>query len=259
MISGKYFSFGGRVRIVLPLNCLMMLFTIGGCTYAVGTDTVPDKGMSTQPAPYYFDARWMRDHESDIVASAQQFIDSRHPTVDAGFPNIQVSRVTIVDSSAPIATSADSQKTIQAENQLRDLFNSLSHKLVSHGKDSPTWLLDVDVQFRYPEPGPGRVALAVPDMVLCFSTIFVACPDIETEEVVFDVHVTEPNGEKFRFVTAGDAHLFMSTVVVGDNDDPDRNGLTAKTTRALVAAMVGATDKLVDKYKSEKNSAAHSS
>lgn len=233
-----------RVFVLLFLSVLLT-----GCAFAVGGGVMtPSKNAVALYAP--IDATWIKLHENDIVASAQQFIQARHPVIDPSFPNIVVNKVHVVEPDQTGVTSNRTEDMVQTDAQLSELFNSLSSKILGQRSNVSVWNTDVTLQFMAPnQANAARISAMIPQFVVCWSSLFVVCPDVETEEVVLRVSVKTSEGKIYTFTTAGDAHLLITSVLNQDSNDPNFNGQTAQNTRALVAAIVGAADQLVKLYK----------
>lgn len=210
-----------------------------GCT-SVTSYTGEPSGEAPSDVPWFYNG-WISKNQDEIVQKAQSFIREKHPNVDSRFPNIQI-------NSVEVNGGRDNQQ------EIKQVLQSLSDRMLGNRPGAPTWTANVIVSFHHHEPSGATIAaIAGPEVVVCFSTIFVICPARYKEEVQMEVHITTPTNKKIDFVTAGYGELYESTAMMEDNDKEFANNAIRQNTAGLVAAIVGAADKLVDAYDKVEN------
>jgi hypothetical protein len=214
-------------------SLLIAALCLAGCAYTTSHPGEPSSLAATgQPSIY---DGLISDDQDQIVQKAQAFIRARHPQIDPGFPNLHIRSVDVDGRPDP---------------KILDVLQSLSDDILGPKPGAPTWDADVVVRFHRQEPSDTTKAVTVvPEIVVCFSTIFIVCPAHYTEEVQLEVHVAMPDGREAHFVTAGYGDLYESTAALEGDEKNYKDKTIEMNTGGFVAAVVGAADKLDGIYK----------
>jgi hypothetical protein len=226
--------------------CICLAGLLTGCAVSTASvDTHPDLSHPGRTSYYLTSVKWMRMHHDEIVARARDYIQEAHPTVDPDFPRIHVRQVSFYDDKGAVLEAGNGQVEMAA------VLQSLNDGILGGRAATPTWEADVEVRS---VPGNTTInaiggALLMPDLVLCFSTIFVVCPAVENTEVVMVTHLTRPDGSKLDLSAGGSGTQAESTLMLEDNPDT----LDAVHAKELSAAIVGTADELVEAYKAGKH------
>jgi hypothetical protein len=232
------------MRLTPICMCLAGLLT--GCAVSTArVDTRPDLSYPARTSYDLTSAKWMRAHHDEIVARARDYIQSAHPTVDADFPRIHVRQVSFYDDKGAPLPAGNGQQ------EMADVLQSLSDGILGGRSAAPIWQADVEVRSG-PQSAAANIVngvLLVPDIWLCFSTVFVICPGVASTEVVMVTHLTRPDGSKLDLVAGGSGAQVESTLMLEDSPDSE-DTLYAKS---LSAAIVGIADQLVEAFKSGKH------
>ena len=220
-----------RANLLLSLSLLTCL---SGCAYTSAHTGEPSGEPAAQAGVY---DKLISQNQAEIVQKAQAFIHERHPVIEPGFPNIHIRNVSVV--GAP-----------QEDAQVQGVLESLNTAILGTARPGvPTWDVDVTVDFQYHDRSDATKALIVgPEVVICLGTIFIVCPTNYTEEVVMQVDATLPDGSHVRFASAGYGDLYESTALLESNEQGYKDKIIERNTAGLVAAIVGAADKMVASF-----------
>ncbi|HEY4128346.1 MAG TPA: hypothetical protein VGN70_09895 [Gammaproteobacteria bacterium] len=218
---------------------VMAAVCLAGCAYTTSHPGEPSTVVPSGQPPIYDGL--ISDDQDQIVQKAQAFIRARHPQIDPGFPNIHIRSAEVDGKPDP---------------KILNVLQSLSDHILGPKPGAPTWDADVVVRFQRQERSDAaKAAIVVPELVVCFSTIFIVCPTHYTEEVQLEVHVLMPDGHEAHFVTAGYGDLYESTAALEGDEKNYKDKTIEMNTGGFVAAVVAAADKLDETYKSMAASA----
>jgi hypothetical protein len=218
---------------LLAVASFSVLAALGGCAYTTAHTGEPSGEPASRDGVY---DRLISQNQTEIVQKAKAFIHDRHPVIEPGFPNIHIRSVSV--EGAP-----------EEDDQVAGILQSLNAGILGTRPDVPTWEVDVKVDFQFHEPSDATKAITVaPEIVVCLGTIFIVCPAHYTEEVVMQVTATLPDGKQVQFASAGYADLYESTAILEDNEQRYKDKITERNTAGLIAAIVGAADKMVDTF-----------
>jgi hypothetical protein len=207
-----------------------LLACLAGCAFTTAHTGEPSGEPSSRDGVY---DKLISDNQAEIVQKAQQFIHARHPVIESGFPNIHIRSVNV--EGAP-----------EEDAQVARILESLDAGILGTRPGVPTWEVDVKVDFQLHEPSDTTKAITVgPEVVVCLGTIFIVCPAHYAEEVVMQVTATLPDGSQVQFASAGYGDLYESTALLESNDQLYKDKITQRNTAGLIAAIVGAADKMV--------------
>lgn len=228
------------------LAFLSLAGLLSGCYVSTASvDDKPDLTYLRGTSGYLTSAKWMQAHHDEIVSRARDYIQTAHPAIDPDFPRIHVRQVSFYDDKGVLLAAGHGQE------EMAGVLQSLSDGILGDRPGAPTWEADVEVRST-----PGSTAgnavngvLMLPDLVLCFSTVFAICPGLENTEVVMATHLTRPDGSTLDLVAGGSGVQVESTIMLQDNPDTSST-LHAK---AVSAAIVGTADQLVRAFKSGKH------
>ncbi len=116
-----------------------------------------------------------------------------------------------------------------------------------HGVEQ--WKVKLRIENIKTEMSSAAAILMIPTMLVCYKTIFMICPGMaSSDDIILQGELTMPDGTTVAIAGAGQSNLYMSTLVLGDNPDPDINGMSAMHTNALVASMASLADSIVRVY-----------
>jgi len=193
--------------------------------------------------------KWLQVNRDELTEKITDRIVSRYPDVEKGFPRILVEKVD-VRFNAWQAGSVEGSEQI-----LTEIFRDVLARVYAESSSNANIRLRLVVSRHDAELSKLEKmavgAYVVPGTALCFSTLFLVCPVKDTD--VFKVKVYFPDDQATEITGLGAATLLQSTVVINDNPDLSFTGEGGKQMKAIISAVVDATEKTIAYLSSNEN------
>ncbi len=221
---------------------LAIFLLLTGCTTAIeGNKDLSNIGQTELSET--IDVNWLSGNEADISRRIVSYVEQQNPVRHAEFPRIVIDQVTL-------------QNTLNRERfkeKVQTSLNLLSQRVVAKllppNGVAPTWHANLTIAFRNPKLTKKDEALLiaynVADLGLCWGASLSRCHIDNTQVVLLKFEIITHENKKLEVVGVGAATLDEETIAVAQQEpDKDYAPFRERNTKALVAAVADATDKL---------------
>jgi len=224
--------------------CMLFVFLLGvlGCTSAsTGKKDLSD--MTQTELSDTIDVNWLSGNEEEISRRIVAYVEKKNPVRHPHFPRIVIDQVTL-------------QNTLNRERfkekvqvSLNTLSQRVVQKLLPPNRVAPTWHANLTIAFRNPRLTKKEeamlIAYNVVDLGLCWGASLERCQIDNTQVVLLKFDITTHENKKLEVIGVGAANLDEKTVAAASHQpDPEYAPFRERNTKALVAAVADATDKL---------------
>jgi len=199
----------------------------------------------------YIDPKWLSGNEEMISERIVSYIRTVHPVTDPEFPRLIINKIQVENT-----TKRPNEKD-KAQKSLKRITDSVVKKLLPPNTTPNNRYVVLNIAIRKPKQSKTEKSLLyaymVPAMGLCWGSAFIVCPIKETEVIVVELNVERGKKQNIVVQGIGASTLYQQTVLINDSSEGGFTGRHERNTKALVAAVADAVEKLIVKIGENKH------